>query len=74
MTQIIDFCVHDEACLMYLIFIFCERVPEDKMLTDILKPYIDPVESDPVVCQRCVLNNFLSNSLIKERSHPEQIA
>ncbi|XP_068546431.1 box C/D snoRNA protein 1 [Anas acuta] len=29
-----------------------KRVPEDKTLTDILKPYIDPVESDPVVCQR----------------------
>ncbi|XP_027575743.1 box C/D snoRNA protein 1 isoform X1 [Pipra filicauda] len=29
-----------------------KRVPDDKTLTDILKPYIDPVESDPVVCQR----------------------
>uniref|UniRef100_A0A8C3GPP7 Box C/D snoRNA protein 1 n=1 Tax=Cairina moschata TaxID=8855 RepID=A0A8C3GPP7_CAIMO len=29
-----------------------KRVPEDKTLTDILKPYIDPVESDPVDCQR----------------------
>ncbi|KAF4793088.1 zinc finger HIT-type containing 6 [Turdus rufiventris] len=28
------------------------RVPDDKTLADILKPYIDPVESDPVVCQR----------------------
>ncbi|XP_069645235.1 box C/D snoRNA protein 1 isoform X2 [Haliaeetus albicilla] len=27
-------------------------VPDDKTLADILKPYIDPVESDPVVCQR----------------------
>ncbi|XP_074732530.1 box C/D snoRNA protein 1 [Strix uralensis] len=27
-------------------------VPDDKILADILKPYIDPVESDPVVCQR----------------------
>ncbi|XP_067997287.1 box C/D snoRNA protein 1 [Melanerpes formicivorus] len=27
-------------------------VPDDKALADILKPYIDPVESDPVVCQR----------------------
>uniref|UniRef100_A0A8C8B366 Box C/D snoRNA protein 1 n=1 Tax=Otus sunia TaxID=257818 RepID=A0A8C8B366_9STRI len=45
-------CVHDEPCLTYLIFIFAERVPDDKILADILKPYIDPVESDPVVCQR----------------------
>ncbi|NXW46647.1 BCD1 protein, partial [Nyctiprogne leucopyga] len=52
MTQIMYFCVHDEPCLMYLIFIFDERVPDDKTLADILKPYIDPVESDPVVCQR----------------------
>ncbi|XP_014794998.1 PREDICTED: box C/D snoRNA protein 1 [Calidris pugnax] len=29
-----------------------KRVPDDKTLADILKPYIDPVESDPVVCQR----------------------
>ncbi|KFO72764.1 Box C/D snoRNA protein 1, partial [Cuculus canorus] len=29
-----------------------KRVPDDRTLTDILKPYIDPVESDPVVCQR----------------------
>uniref|UniRef100_A0A8V5G3G8 Box C/D snoRNA protein 1 n=1 Tax=Melopsittacus undulatus TaxID=13146 RepID=A0A8V5G3G8_MELUD len=50
--QIADFCVHDEPCLMCLIFIFGERVPDDKTLADILKPYIDPVESDPVVCQR----------------------
>ncbi|NWX09239.1 BCD1 protein, partial [Caloenas nicobarica] len=27
-------------------------VPDDRTLADILKPYIDPVESDPVVCQR----------------------
>ncbi|NXU60561.1 BCD1 protein, partial [Horornis vulcanius] len=45
-------CVHDEQCLTCLIFIFAERVPDDKTLADILKPYIDPVESDPVVCQR----------------------
>jgi len=57
-THIIDFCVRDEPCLTYLIFIFGERVPDNKTLADILKPYIDPVESDPVVCQRCVLNNF----------------
>ncbi|XP_062437533.1 box C/D snoRNA protein 1 [Rhea pennata] len=41
-----------------LVFPHCQaeytlkRVPEDKILTDIVKPYIDPVESDPVVCQR----------------------
>ncbi|XP_042663302.1 box C/D snoRNA protein 1 [Tyto alba] len=29
-----------------------KRVPDDKTLADILKSYIDPVESDPVVCQR----------------------
>ncbi|XP_015725663.1 box C/D snoRNA protein 1 [Coturnix japonica] len=29
-----------------------KRVPEDKTLADILKSYIDPVESDPVICQR----------------------
>ncbi|RMC08519.1 hypothetical protein DUI87_14765 [Hirundo rustica rustica] len=29
-----------------------KAVPDDKTLADILKPYIDPVESDPVVCQR----------------------
>ncbi|NXX95069.1 BCD1 protein, partial [Centropus bengalensis] len=29
-----------------------KRVPDDRTLADILKPYIDPVESDPVVCQR----------------------
>ncbi|XP_064004005.1 box C/D snoRNA protein 1 [Pogoniulus pusillus] len=29
-----------------------KRVPDDKALADILKPYIDPVESDPVICQR----------------------
>lgn len=56
-TQVIGFCVHDEPCLTHLIFIFGERVPDDKTLADILKPYIDPVESDPVVCQRCVLKN-----------------
>lgn len=39
-------------------FYLAERVPDDKTLADILKPYIDPVESDPVVCQRCVLSNF----------------
>ncbi|XP_062462498.1 box C/D snoRNA protein 1 [Pezoporus occidentalis] len=27
-------------------------VPDDKTLADILKPYINPVESDPVICQR----------------------
>ncbi|NXN97021.1 BCD1 protein, partial [Rhinopomastus cyanomelas] len=27
-------------------------VPDNKTLADILKPYVDPVESDPVVCQR----------------------
>ncbi|KAI1236703.1 hypothetical protein IHE44_0014956 [Lamprotornis superbus] len=31
---------------------FNSMVPDDKTLADILKPYIDPVESDPVVCQR----------------------
>lgn len=53
------------------------RVPEDKTLTDILKPYIDPVESDPVVCQRCVLNCFLPRPyalLIEDGSGSEQIA
>lgn len=74
MTQIIEFCVHDEPCLTYLIFISGERVPEDKTLTDILKPYIDPVESDPVVCQRCVLICFLPRPytlLIKDGSGSE---
>ncbi|NWT68177.1 BCD1 protein, partial [Prunella himalayana] len=33
-------------------------VPDDKTLADILKPYIDPVESDPVVCQRFIVHHF----------------
>ncbi|XP_060088133.1 box C/D snoRNA protein 1 [Heteronotia binoei] len=29
-----------------------KRVPDDKPLCDVLKYYIDPLESDPVICQR----------------------
>lgn len=31
-----------------------ERVPDDKTITEILKPYIDPEKSDPVIRQRYV--------------------
>lgn len=37
------------------------RVPEDKTISEILRPYIDPEKSDPVIRQRYVLKspNFL---------------
>ncbi|XP_042318129.1 box C/D snoRNA protein 1 isoform X2 [Sceloporus undulatus] len=42
-----------------------KRVPDDKPLCDILKAYVDPQASDPVICQRLKIYTTSSQSDIK---------
>ncbi|XP_048353350.1 box C/D snoRNA protein 1 isoform X2 [Sphaerodactylus townsendi] len=42
-----------------------KRVPDDKPLFDILKHYVDPQESDPVICQRLKIYTTSSPSDIQ---------